>query len=170
VGSNPPGVGPSTRSKISNARTAQTVERPIRLVTAASIPRGSKAELGLTDRLQTSLYLNMKAATADTPQSRSGSTELEGKLILDKRVGRSLGALNLVAEHEWNFEEPETKREKTFEMDAAGCWFLTPRPAESAVYCRLSPGSSRPPSEGGACINTLGQRPWCRRRRAWRDL
>ena len=37
-----------------------------------------EAELGLTDRLQTSLYLNIKAATADTPQGRSSSTELEG--------------------------------------------------------------------------------------------
>ena len=53
--------------------------------------------------------------------------ELEGKLILDKRAGRFLGALNLVAEHEWNFETPETEREQTFEVDAAGCIFLTPR-------------------------------------------
>jgi hypothetical protein len=122
-----------------------------------------EAELGLSDRLQTSLYLNMKAQAADGPLGRSSSTELqgissewkmklsdpvadragfalygelsagpsevelEGKLILDKRVGRFLGALNLVAEHEWNFENPETEREKTFEVDAAGCWFLTPR-------------------------------------------
>jgi hypothetical protein len=122
-----------------------------------------EAELGLTDRLQTSLYLNLKAEAADTPFGRSSSTELEGissewklklsdpvadragvalygelsagtseveiegKLILDRRVGRFLGALNLVAEHEWNFEEPETERETTFEVDAAGCWFLTPR-------------------------------------------
>jgi hypothetical protein len=122
-----------------------------------------EAELGLTDRLQTSLYLNAKAVTADTPLGRSSSTELEGissewklklsdpvadragvalygelsagtsevelegKLILDKRVGRLLGALNLVAEREWSFEEPETERETTFEVDAAACWFVTPR-------------------------------------------
>lgn len=122
-----------------------------------------EAELGLTDRLQTSLYLNLKAQSADTPDGRSSSTELEGissewklklsdpvadragvalygelsagpsevelegKLILDKRVGRFLGALNLVAEREWNFEEPETERETKLEVDAAGCWFLTPR-------------------------------------------
>jgi len=122
-----------------------------------------EAELGLTDRLQTSLYLNLKAVTEDTPLGRSSSTELqgissewklklsdpvadraglalygelsagpseveiEGKLILDKRVGRLLGALNLVAEHEWKFDAPETERETAFEVDAAACWFLTPR-------------------------------------------
>ena len=119
-------------------------------------------ELGLTDRLQTALYLNAKAVTADAPAGRSSSTELEGvssewklklsdpvadragsalyaelsagpsevelegKLILDKRAGRLLGALNLVAEHEWGFEEPEMEHETTLEVDAAACWFLTP--------------------------------------------
>jgi len=122
-----------------------------------------EAELGLTDRLQTALYLNMKAVNADTSEGRTSSSELqgissewklklsdpvadragvalygelsagpsevelEGKLILDKRVGRFLGALNLVAEHEWNFEAPETEREKKFELDAAGCFFLSSR-------------------------------------------
>jgi len=122
-----------------------------------------EAEFGLTDRLQTALYLNLKAEIADTPTGRSRSTELEGissewklklsdpvadraglalygelsagpseievegKLILDKRAGRFLGALNLVAEHEWSFEDPATEREKTFEVDAAGGWFLTSR-------------------------------------------
>jgi len=121
-----------------------------------------EAELGLTDRLQTALYLNAKAVTADGPGGRSSSTELEGissewklklsdpvadragsalyaelsagpsevelegKLILDKRAGRLLGALNLVAEHEWGFEGAETEQETAFEMDGAACWFLTP--------------------------------------------
>jgi hypothetical protein len=122
-----------------------------------------EAELGLTDQLQTSLYLNLSAETADTALGRVSSTELEGmssewklklsdpvadragtalygelsagpsdvelegKLILDKRVGRLLGALNLVAEHEWKYDEPEAERETAFEVDAAACWFLTPR-------------------------------------------
>jgi hypothetical protein len=121
-----------------------------------------EVELGLTDRLQTALYLNVKAVTADTAAGRSSSTELEGvssewklklsdpvadragtalygelsagpsevelegKLILDKRAGRLLGALNLVAEHEWKLDEPQTQRETAFEVDAAACWFLTP--------------------------------------------
>lgn len=121
-----------------------------------------ETELGVTDRLQTALYLNLKAVTADTPLGRSSSTELEGvssewklkladpvadragvalygelsagpselelegKLILDKRAGRLLGAVNLVAEHEWSFEEPQTERETALELDAAACWFLTP--------------------------------------------
>ena len=120
-------------------------------------------ELGLTDRLQTALYLNLKSVTADSSLGRTSSSELggvssewklkladpvadragvalygelsagpselelEGKLILDKRVGRLLGALNLVAEHEWKFDEPETQRETALELDAAACWFLTPR-------------------------------------------
>lgn len=122
-----------------------------------------ETEVGLTDRLQTALYLNLSSALSDTPDGRVSSTELKGissewkfklsdpvadrigaagyvelsagpseveleaKLILDKRAGRFLGALNLVAEHEWIFEEPQTEREKTFEVDAAGCIFLTPR-------------------------------------------
>jgi hypothetical protein len=122
-----------------------------------------EAELGLTDRLQTSLYLNMKAVTEDTPLGRASRTELqgissewklklsdpvadragvalygelsagtseveiEGKLILDKRVGRLLGALNLVAEREWKLDGPEAEHETTLEVDAAACWFLTPR-------------------------------------------
>jgi hypothetical protein len=122
-----------------------------------------EAELGLTDRLQTALYLNFKAVAADTPLGRTSTTELqgissewklklsdpvadragvalygelsagpsemelEGKLILDKRVGRLLGAVNLVAEQEWEFEEEGTERETMLEVDAAACWFLTPR-------------------------------------------
>jgi hypothetical protein len=122
-----------------------------------------EAELGLTDRLQTSFYLNMSALSSDTPLGRTSTTELqgissewklklsdpvadraglavygelsagpsavelEGKLILDKRVGRFLGALNLVGEREWETEEEGTETESVFEVDAAGCFFLTPR-------------------------------------------
>jgi hypothetical protein len=122
-----------------------------------------EAELGLTDRLQTALYLNLKAVTADTPLGRSSTTELEGlssewklkladpvadragvalygelsagpsevelegKLILDKRAGRFLGAFNLVAEHEWEFEEAGTQGETKIEVDGAACFFLTSR-------------------------------------------
>ncbi len=122
-----------------------------------------EAELGLTDRLQSSLYLNLSARTADTPDGRvstsgvdsvssewklkladpvadpvgfalygeatagTSEAELEGKLIFDKRRGRFLTALNLVAEHEWEFAGPgETERETALELDAAGCYFLTP--------------------------------------------
>jgi hypothetical protein len=72
----------------------------------------------VADRAGIALYGELSAGPS--------AVELEGKLILDKRVGRFLGAVNLAAEHEWNFEEPETEREKAFEVDAAGCWFLTP--------------------------------------------
>jgi hypothetical protein len=122
-----------------------------------------EAELGLTDRLQTALYLNLSAKTMETPLGRVSSTEpvslssewklkladpvadragvalygelsagpseaeIEAKLILDKRAGRLLGALNLVAEHEWGFEGPETEHETVFEVDGGVAWFLSPR-------------------------------------------
>ena len=38
-----------------------------------------EAELGLTDRLQTSLYLNFKAVAADTPLGRASSTRAPGR-------------------------------------------------------------------------------------------
>jgi hypothetical protein len=122
-----------------------------------------EAELGLTDRLQTSLYLNLSSETADTPAGReshtriegvssewklkladpvadpvglalygevSGGTtalELEGKLILDKRLGRLLVAANLAAEQEWESEEPgASERETTLEVSAAAAYLLTP--------------------------------------------
>jgi hypothetical protein len=141
-----------------------------------------EAELGLTDRLQTSLYLNLEAVAADTPLGRASSTELvgissewklklsdpvadragvalygelsagpsemelEGKLILDKRVGRLLGAVNLVAEQGWEFEEQGTGRETVLEVDAAACWFLTPRLTaglELRSHTVLPPGGER---------------------------
>jgi hypothetical protein len=119
-------------------------------------------ELGLTDRLQTSLYLNLGAQTADTAEGRQTQTELsgissewkyklsdpvadavgsalytevsagpsetdiEGKLILDKRVGRLLAALNVTGEYEWDLAEQQTARETKLEIDAAACWFLSP--------------------------------------------
>ncbi len=123
-----------------------------------------EAELGLGDRLQTSLYLNLSSETADTPSGRVSTTrleglssewklkladpvadraglalyaeasggpsdfEIEGKLIVDRRVGRLLGAFNVSAEHEWDFGEGDgTVRETALELDAAGCIFLTPR-------------------------------------------
>ncbi len=122
-----------------------------------------EAELGVTDALQTSLYLNLSSTTQDTAAGRVSATslegvssewtlkladpvanaagvavygelsggpgelELEGKLILDKRVGRWLAAANLSAEHEWGFEEAgETERETKLELTAAACYFVKP--------------------------------------------
>lgn len=122
-----------------------------------------EAELGVTDRLQTSLYLNLGSLNEDTPTGRQSSTslqglssewklklsdpvadrfglalygelsggpreaEIEGKLILDKRVGRWLAAVNLTAEHGWEFEEQgETGQESTFELTASACYFVRP--------------------------------------------
>lgn len=57
----------------------------------------------------------------------TGETELEGKIILDKQVGRTLHALNIVAEYEFEKEfesengglETETEREVYVEFDYA---------------------------------------------------
>ena len=54
-------------------------------------------------------------------------TELEGKIILDKQVGRTLHAFNIVGEYEFEKEfesengslEAETEREAYFELDYA---------------------------------------------------
>lgn len=126
----------------------------------ARLDTRAEVELGVTDRLQTSIYLNLSSLTQDTPLGRASSTtleglssewklklsdpvadragvalygelsggpgeaELEGKLILDKRAGRWLGALNLSAEHAWEFEEGPGATETTLELTAAGCYFL----------------------------------------------
>jgi hypothetical protein len=160
-----------------------------------------EAELGLTDQLQTSLYLNASAVTEDTPGGRSSSTELEGissewklklsdpvadragsalyaevsagpsdfeleaKLILDKRAGRLLGALNLVAEHEWEFDQPEAERETALELDAAACWFLTPNLTaglELRSHTVLPPGSepTRSALFLGPTVSYARQRWW----------
>jgi hypothetical protein len=123
----------------------------------------AELEVGVTDRLQTALYLNFTAVTAAVPGTDelasefsfggvssewkyklldpvadalglalygevTGSTdelELEAKLILDKQIGRTLIAANLVAEQEWEFEADETHRETILELDLAIAWRIT---------------------------------------------
>jgi len=122
-----------------------------------------EAELGISDRLQTAIYLNLSARSFDTPSGRQSSTtldgvssewklkladpvadpvglavygelsggpseaEIEAKLILDKRHGRWLTALNVVFEHEWEFEQAgETLQESIVEIDAAAAFFIRP--------------------------------------------
>jgi hypothetical protein len=52
--------------------------------------------------------------------------ELEAKVIMDKRMGNFLAALNLVGEYEWNSSSGITEHEKLFEFDAAAAYFFTP--------------------------------------------
>lgn len=71
------------------------------------------------DPVGSALYFEWTAAPAEA--------ELEGKVILDKRMGNALLAFNLVGEHEWEFEsKDETKREIGIEADLAFGYFLTP--------------------------------------------
>lgn len=122
-------------------------------------------EFGLTDRLQTSWYLNLTGITEDDPSPGPGrmssfehagvswelkyklmdpvadpvgmalyfeatggpsELELEGKLILDKRIGSWLLAMNLVGEQEWELAGPETEAELLLEAVGAVGYFVTP--------------------------------------------
>jgi hypothetical protein len=59
----------------------------------------------------------------------TGSTnelELEGKILLDKRIGSMLLAGNLVLEQEWEFEPEETESEQAVEIDLAGTFMVRP--------------------------------------------
>jgi hypothetical protein len=53
--------------------------------------------------------------------------ELEGKLIVDKRIGNLLLAANFVAEHEWEYGIGETGKELHLDGFLAASWFFTPR-------------------------------------------
>jgi hypothetical protein len=53
--------------------------------------------------------------------------ELEGKLILDKRIGQLLLAANFVAAQEWYFGVGQTSQELELNGFLAASWFFTPR-------------------------------------------
>jgi hypothetical protein len=53
--------------------------------------------------------------------------ELEGKLIIDKRLGNLLLAANFVAEHEWEYGIGETEKELHLDGYLGASWFFTPR-------------------------------------------
>ena len=53
--------------------------------------------------------------------------ELEGKLIVDKRIGNLLLAANFVAEHEWEYGIGATGKELHLDGFLAASWFFTPR-------------------------------------------
>jgi hypothetical protein len=57
--------------------------------------------------------------------TRTNGLALEGKLIVDKKVGPWLFAGNLVAEQEWLFGLAESERELGLEVDLAGTYFVT---------------------------------------------
>lgn len=118
-------------------------------------------EIGLTERLQTALYINFTAKGQGPASDRTSSfefegvssewklkltdpvahavgsalyleatvnpleAELEGKVILDKRFGDFLAALNLVAEHEWSVEHPTSEQETALELDAGFGWLIS---------------------------------------------
>ena len=120
-------------------------------------------EVGLTERLQSSWYLNFEAVAEDVKGVRETSfafhgvswewklklldpvadpvglalywelsggpseSELEAKLILDKRVGRFLAVFNLVGEYELEYGEPgPLGHDFVVDGDLGAGFFLTP--------------------------------------------
>lgn len=53
--------------------------------------------------------------------------ELEGKLIVDKRLGNLLLAANFVAEHEWEYAIGQTGKELHLDGFLGASWFFGPR-------------------------------------------
>ena len=73
----------------------------------------------VADAVGLGLYAELTASTNEL--------EVEGKVLLDKRIGDFLFAFNAVIEHEWEREAAnETKRELILEADLALAFFLTP--------------------------------------------
>lgn len=118
-------------------------------------------EVGLTNRLQTSIYLNLSAETATQMGKRESSVafqgissewkykfsdsvadpvgfagygevslgtnfyEVEGKLIFDKVIGRTLLAANLVAAFEKDLSEKGKEPELELELNLGAVYFMT---------------------------------------------
>ncbi len=55
-----------------------------------------------------------------------GEAEIEGKVLLDKQVGRLLLAFNVVGEVEWEFEGGETARKGILELDLGLAFLASP--------------------------------------------
>jgi hypothetical protein len=117
-------------------------------------------EVGLTDRLQTSLYMNFGAVTAGRARDTSTSFEgvssewkfkltdpvadpvgsalylelaagpstaaIEGKIILDRRFGALLAALNLSGERAWDLGVNPTEAETELQVVGGLSWAVTP--------------------------------------------
>jgi hypothetical protein len=117
-------------------------------------------ELGLSDQLQTSFYLNYSSVTAGAARDNRSSfdgvssewklklsdsvadpvgsalylelaagpslAEVEAKLILDKRLGKLLAAVNLVADREWDFGVNPTVAETELQVTAGLSYAVSP--------------------------------------------
>lgn len=118
-------------------------------------------EVGVVERLQTALYLNLTAKAFGPAGARESDVEfggvssewklklsdpvghavgsalylegtlspleaeLEAKVILDKRFGDFVAALNLVGEFEWNLEGAQMEQETKLEVDLGLGYQLT---------------------------------------------
>lgn len=72
----------------------------------------------VADPLGLALYLEGEAT--------SNEFGLESRIIVDKRLGSLLAALNVVGEYEWDSSSGVTEQEKVLELDVGGAYFFTP--------------------------------------------
>lgn len=54
------------------------------------------------------------------------ASEIEAKVILDKRMGKLLVAANLVGANEWDYTGPDTDTEGELELDLGATWHVRP--------------------------------------------
>jgi len=89
--------------------------------TAVSVSNEWKWRLldGAVDAIGLGLYFEVTAGVDEL--------ELEGKIIVDKRIGNLLLAVNFVAEHEWEYGLTTTGKDLHLDGYLAASWFFTPR-------------------------------------------
>lgn len=92
--------------------------------------------------------------------------ELEAKIILDKQVGKILGAFNIVGEYEWELEGPgKTEREGVIEFDLGLAALLTQAWAigvEMRMHMEFTPddGFAHAVLFGGPVVSYAARKWW----------
>jgi len=100
---------------------AEEVNKELQKSTELSVSNEWKWRLldSSADAIGLALYFEITGATDEL--------ELEGKIIVDKRIGPFLIAANFVAEHEWEYGVGETEKDLHLDGFLAASWFITPR-------------------------------------------
>lgn len=73
----------------------------------------------VADIIGSALYFELAAGLTEA--------EIEAKILLDKRMGNVLAALNIIGELEWEFADIQTVTETVLETDVALGYFVTPK-------------------------------------------
>src|SRR5262249_40260331 len=97
--------GLQTSFYLNLTRISQNVNGELATSTDVSVSNEWKWRLldSSVDAIGLALYAEITGSTSEL--------ELEGKLIIDKRIGNLLLAANFVAEHEWEYGIGETEKE-----------------------------------------------------------